>query len=459
MTARKQINRVLVITLVLNVTVALSKIALGIVTGALAITADGFHSLADGASNVIALVANNIAGRPPDANHPYGHERFETLATLGIGLLLLLTVWETLQSVFERITSGGEAELTPLAFAVMLGTLAVNIGVNRYQVARGRALNSQLLLADAAHTGADIYVTLSVLASMAVTVTLGWAWADVVIALVVVVMILKAAWAILRRTGTVLVDTAPLDPAEVRDLLADIPVMQEIVRVRSRGDVDSIRVDVDVEVPREMTADQTAEVNEIVRQRLQDGIPGLSEVEVHFTPADFQPDNHATGVRILAEARGMRTHNLNYQRLDGQGVLDLHVEVPGHLTLSEAHDEVSQLEEQIRARFDEIQRVVSHIEPLAEPGDEARACIEDPRLANRIMSMLRVEFPQTGWHNLRIHGQPRGLTITLHAGLPADISVEMAHDIAEEAERLLRAALPHIDRVTIHTEPGTVHEP
>jgi divalent metal cation (Fe/Co/Zn/Cd) transporter len=304
-------------------------------------------------------------------------------------------------------------------------------------------------------------VTLSVLASMAVTVFLGWAWADVIIALVVVVMILRAAWAIVRRTGTVLVDTAPLDPAEVQGLLNDIPSLHDIVRVRSRGDVDNIRVDVDVEVPREMTADQTAAVNEIVRQRLHDGIPGLTEVEVHFAPVDFQPDDHAMGVRILAESRGMRTHNLNFEMLDGVGVLDLHIEVPGSLSLNEAHDEVSQLEEQIRGRFPEIHTVVSHIEPLIEAGatEETRTCIEDPRLAQQILGTLRAKFPQAGWHNLNIFGQPRGLTVTLHAALPAEMSIEAAHDIAEEAERSLRTALPHIDRVTIHTEPGTVHAP
>ncbi|HEX2619025.1 MAG TPA: cation diffusion facilitator family transporter, partial [Phototrophicaceae bacterium] len=103
---RREVNQVLIITLVLNLVVACGKIVTGLLTGALSITADGFHSLADSTSNVVGLVANTIAGTPPDRDHPYGHQRFETLAALGIGFLLLLTAWETIRGVIERFSGG-----------------------------------------------------------------------------------------------------------------------------------------------------------------------------------------------------------------------------------------------------------------------------------------------------------------------------------------------------------------
>ena len=127
-TVRRQVRQVLLITLALNLVVAFSKILIGVVSGALAITADGFHSLVDGSSNVVALVANRIAGQPPDAEHPYGHRRFETIAALAIGAFLLLTAWEIVGSALERLGGSGETpQITPLTFAVMLATLAVNL--------------------------------------------------------------------------------------------------------------------------------------------------------------------------------------------------------------------------------------------------------------------------------------------------------------------------------------------
>ena len=88
--------RVLNRVLVLNLAVAFAKIALGSMTGAVSILTDGFHSLTDSASNVVALVGVSVARRPPDANHPYGHRKYETMASLGILLFLVLVLFEVL---------------------------------------------------------------------------------------------------------------------------------------------------------------------------------------------------------------------------------------------------------------------------------------------------------------------------------------------------------------------------
>ena len=143
---RKQVEQVLGITLILNLLVAVGKILIGIASGALAITADGIHSLTDSAGNVVGLIAIRIADRPPDDDHPYGHGKFETLSALLIGGLLLLTAWEMVQGIVGRLTDGESPTLTPLTFAVLIGTLLVNIVVSRYQIRRGEQLQSQILL-------------------------------------------------------------------------------------------------------------------------------------------------------------------------------------------------------------------------------------------------------------------------------------------------------------------------
>lgn len=289
-TVRRDVRRVLLITLILNLLVAAGKIIVGTLTGALAITADGFHSLMDGASNVVGLVANHLAAQPPDADHPYGHRRFETLAALVIAALLLLTAWEIAGAALGRLREGIAPQLTPLAFVVMAATLVVNVGVNRYQVRQGKRLHSELLLADADNTGADVFVTLSVLVSMALVTGTGVTAFDLVAALVVAVLIVRAAWRILRQTSGVLVDQAPYEAEQLAALLsphlADFPDVAGIVRARSRGPVDAAQIDIDLEVAPETTTAQTAHITDGIRRCLCDCLEGVAEVEVHFAPTE-----------------------------------------------------------------------------------------------------------------------------------------------------------------------------
>src|SRR5688500_4851089 len=118
-----EVRRVLVRILFLNLAVALVKIVYGQLSGSISILSDGFHSLTDGASNVVALVGLRLAHKPPDANHPYGHRKFETLAAGGIALFLLVVVVEVAQAAFFRFRSGGAPSVTVASFVIMGVTL------------------------------------------------------------------------------------------------------------------------------------------------------------------------------------------------------------------------------------------------------------------------------------------------------------------------------------------------
>ena len=108
----RSVRRVLGVVLVLNLAVAAAKLVVGWLSSSISMVADGFHSLTDGASNVVGLIGMSIADRPPDEDHPYGHRKFETLAALIIGALLSLTAWEVLKSLTHRLREGGEPEVT-----------------------------------------------------------------------------------------------------------------------------------------------------------------------------------------------------------------------------------------------------------------------------------------------------------------------------------------------------------
>src|ERR1700694_385756 len=127
-------SRVLIRVLVLNLGVALAKIAFGYASGAISILSDGFHSLTDAASNVAGLVGVRAARQPPDEDHPYGHRKYETVAAAAVTVFLLLLVIEVLRNAFNHLTGRAELrEISTVSFLVMLVTVAVNLLVVAYE--------------------------------------------------------------------------------------------------------------------------------------------------------------------------------------------------------------------------------------------------------------------------------------------------------------------------------------
>jgi cation diffusion facilitator family transporter len=450
--SRRQVRRVLLITLILNLAVAIGKIIIGAVSGAISITADGFHSLMDSASNLIGLIANRVAEQPPDEQHPYGHRRFETIAALGIGVLLLLTAWEIISSAIERLQTGGQPEITPLTFIVLIGTLLVNLVVSRYEQREGKRLNSELLVADAANTSADVFVTLSVLASMTL-VSLGFTWADPIAALIIVALIGRAGWQVLRSTGGVLVDTAPYAPGVLRAVAESVPSVERVLRARSRGSADDVHIDIDVQVPPETTADHTAAIADAIRQTMRDKLAGVAEVEIHFAPAQNAAPDYALAARARADALGLSTHEVRVMDGPNGKVLEMHVEVPAGQTLASAHEQVSRLETDVCANLPEVAEVITHIEPALNNGVHPPGPTGQDGFIERAASLLRGNYPTVDWHHLRVSPLDDGYALTMHATLPAQTSLEDAHGLAEAAEMLVRSEMPQVRRVTIHTEP------
>src|SRR5215216_5907505 len=157
-----QIRQILSVVLALNLTVAGAKLGYGFVSGSVAMLADGFHSLLDGFANVVGIVGIGVEARPPDQEHHFGHGRYETLASMAIGALMAVGVLEIVQSAIGRWQSGKTPQVTRLSFGVMLGTMASNAGLTIWERRAARGLHSDLLEADARHTGSDVLVSAAV---------------------------------------------------------------------------------------------------------------------------------------------------------------------------------------------------------------------------------------------------------------------------------------------------------
>src|SRR5580765_5720636 len=274
------ISRVLWAILWLNLAVAVAKLIYGYRSGAIAITADGVHSLIDASSNVVAIVGLRVAGRPPDANHPYGHRKYETFAALGVAMMMFIGCDEIVNAAIDRVQNPHLPHITPAGFYILFATLFINLAVVWIERREGVRLQSELLSADAGHTGSDVLASLLVLASFAAA-RFGLAWTDLVAAGLIVVLILRAGVGILKGTLSTLSDERRIDPAEIEAVAIAEPGVLEAHNVRSRGPADDIHIDLHILVSPSMALSNAHALGHRVEHRLREHWPGVTDVVVH----------------------------------------------------------------------------------------------------------------------------------------------------------------------------------
>lgn len=279
----RTIRRVLWAILGANWLVATAKVVVGLAAGSTAMTADGLHSFIDGANNVIGLVAMHYASQPADSDHPYGHQKFEALASLAIGVMIGMGMLELGRMAFDAIVKNVHPEASPLALGTMIATLAINSVVTRVERRYGRKLNSTLLLADAQHTLSDVFVTTSVIGSLLLT-RIGVGRADGVVALLVLVFVGYTGWQIVKQAVGILADSARLEPGRVREVCAAIPDVVAVRDVRSRGVEGAVYVDLKIDVPAELTIDRAHLASDQVELAITQAFPQVVDVVVHVEP-------------------------------------------------------------------------------------------------------------------------------------------------------------------------------
>jgi cation diffusion facilitator family transporter len=275
--------RVLNRVLVLNLAVACAKIALGSVTGAVSILTDGFHSLTDSASNVVALVGVSVARRPPDANHPYGHRKYETMASLGILVFLVLVLFEVLVAAYNRLINGGTPRVFPEGIGIMVVTLIVNMLVVAYETREGRRLNSEVLRADAKHTRSDVMTSIAVLGAL-FGVWWGYPVLDPIAAVFVAGFIGHACWEIAHDASRILSDEIVIAEDGVRALVQSVPEVLGCHQIRTRGSADHAFMDLHLWLDGQTSLESAHATSHVVKDRLMKRFPQLADVIIHIEP-------------------------------------------------------------------------------------------------------------------------------------------------------------------------------
>lgn len=271
----------------LNAIVAAVKVSIGLIAHNLTVLADGFHSILDSTNNLVGIVAMGLALLPPDENHPYGHRKFEHVAAMLIGGLVMLLCWETMQNVFARFAhppiaiSAGEssAPIQWLFVALVVGAACINVIVVLYERHEGQRLSSSLLKADAKHTLSDTVVTIFGLLSLLIG-SHYW-WLDPILATGVILFLVHATWSILQENIATMTDQRRLDPVEVRTIAEAVDGVQNAHAIRSHGMENDIHLDLHIVVPESMTAGEVERLEAHVRHDLSARFPEVTLISVH----------------------------------------------------------------------------------------------------------------------------------------------------------------------------------
>ncbi len=276
----KQIRRVIFIEGSANFLILLVKAFVGFTTGSMAILGDAVHSLTDVANNFVAWFVAKISSQPADREHPYGHQKFETLGVLGLATLLTALAFELALHAIRREQT--EIATDPIALGLMFGVLSVNIGIAAWERAWARKLKSDLLLADATHTFADSLTTVVVIVGWQLS-AMGYPWLDTICALGVSGLVFYLAIGLFKQALPVLVDKIAIPPESITKVVKKVRGVRDVDQVRSRWIGSERAVDLTIMVDPELSIEESHviadEVEELLEKRLK-----AKDVTIHIEP-------------------------------------------------------------------------------------------------------------------------------------------------------------------------------
>ena len=440
-----------------TVLVTVLKLTAGLVSGSLALLADGAHGFLDIGATTLTFFAVRQADRPADEDHHYGHGKIEAVAALCESTLLALLALAAFIEAVRRLVLEPTTVLSasPFAFAAVAVSICVDAARWRTLHVVARSTGSEALAADALHFSSDLASSLAILIGLTAAKA-GYVNADAKATLFVAMLIGLAALRLARRVIGVLLDAAPQGAAErVREIAWRMPGVLGIdnVRVRPAGGV--LMGDVGVTVARSLPLDRVSELKASLTQALA----------AEFKRADFTvstrpvaPDDESVleRVMLIAARERLLVHHVTVQWLEDRLAIGFDIELDGRLKLKDAHRRASRLEAAVRDEFGPATEVETHIEPLETR--ELAGTPADASVSSRIAESLSRAAAQSGKigaiHNVRVRETPVGLVVHFHCLGPPDMDVADIHAAVDEIEQKVKHAITGIARLVGHAEPA-----
>ena len=332
----KASQKVTLVGAVIDFLLSVLKIVAGFIGNSGALIADGIHSFSDLLSDWVVWYAAKHAGEAPDAEHPYGHERFETVATLGLSIFLAIIGTGIIFDAAQRLSDTGQISHAPWLLAVAALSIVSKEALYWYTVIVAKKVKSDMLKANAWHHRSDAFSSVVVLVGIYGAAN-GYFYLDSIAAIIVGLMIIFIAWKLGIGATKELVDTSidAEDIARLRKALSEIQGVNSVHSLRTRRNGHKISADVHVQVNPFLSVSEGHIISVSVERVAQDCVEGLSDVTVHIDPEDDDGENtpyedlpeRAQARRILQQALKLEQCDYEIERtqlhyLDGKILVD-----------------------------------------------------------------------------------------------------------------------------------------
>ncbi|GHC25193.1 cation diffusion facilitator family transporter [Aidingimonas halophila] len=284
----REAHRVTLVGAIIDAALGIAKVITGIIVGSAALIADGIHSFSDLITDAMVLVATHFGRQAPDHNHPYGHGRIETLATLWLGSVLIFVAGGIAWASLSRLMAGTPIP-APGQWAILLSLIALVLKewIFHYTLRVAKRVRSRLLEANAWHSRSDALSSIVVLIGL-VGAQFGIGWLDGVAAIIVGLLVGKIGWDLLWDAGHELVDTAlPVEQQHrMQETVTSVPGVESVHEMRTRTIGGRVLLDMHLVVSPRISVSEAHEVGNQAHRDLHDAFPRLTDVTFHIDPED-----------------------------------------------------------------------------------------------------------------------------------------------------------------------------
>ncbi len=278
--------RAAAISVLSNVTLVISKLAIGVTMGSVSVLSEAAHSGTDLLAALIAYVSVLQASKPADREHQYGHGKIENVSAVAEAVLILVAAgWITWEAV-NRLLHGARLEALGLGIGVMAASSLVNVGVSRYLFGVAHRTDSVALRADAMHLSTDVWTSTGVLVGLVLVRLTGWHWLDSVAALIAAGLMVRAAWELTRESFYPLLDhrLPEVEEQAIQEIIARYQAQYvNVHRLRTRRSGAERHVDLHLVVHRNATLERAHELCTLIENDIRGAFP-RTQVLIHAEP-------------------------------------------------------------------------------------------------------------------------------------------------------------------------------
>lgn len=431
----------------------LVEVTLGLTVNSLAIISDGLHALLDVLTTLTLFVATRVSLKPPDKEHMYGHEKFESMGGLVGGLSLVVVALVIIYEAVLKILQGQNINegLEYVGFIAIGYTFCIDffrVGT----LMKARKSESTTMKAGFYHAVADLSSTIVALMGFGLA-TSGFYYGDAMASMVLGVMLTYLSVRLLWSSAMELTDTISKDVAEqVTKSIAETKGVckLDVLKMRKAGEKAFVRAS--IQVPDYLTQEEAHDLASTVESNIKN-VLGSAEITIHTEPCKSEMPTEKLVEKLANEVEGVKEiHEVSAVQANGKLYITLHADVDAKITVERAHEIAERIKSRIEAQMKEVEHVTVHVEPFSSETRRG-TMVNEEEIRNLLYKMAETYRGAFRIKGIVTYVAAKKRYINIDCSFTKQLSVEDAHRIASQLEEQLTEHFEETT-VTVHMEPS-----